>query len=232
MGLQSSGLHTVLQKNMKAFLVLCLAVGLGSALSIQNPQLPQNSNWLNVFIQDLKRSALPDPPPYFKYAKMARYIMHVSDWTSMATFSVQMPGYPKANVFSVSDGTLEKSSGIPYFYLSDMEISVHDLAANNKASITMSLAQGDYCKKNNLDPEDPLCAHLILTGKVVTLDENSDEYKFAHEGLFSRHAEMSQWPSNHGWTVRKLDIENIMLLDYFGGVKFIDIDEYLKETPF
>jgi len=158
--------------------------------------------------------------------------MHVSDWTTMATFSVQMPGYPKANVFSVSDGTLGNSSGIPYFYLSDMEISVHDLEKNNKASITMSLAQGDYCQKKSLDPEDPRCAHLILTGKVVTLDENTEEYKFAKEGLFSRHSAMSSWPSNHGWTVRKLEIENIMLLDFFGGVKTVELKDYLTATPF
>jgi len=175
---------------------------------------------------------VPGPPFFFRYAKMARYIMHVSDWTTMATYSVQMPGYPKANVFSVSDGTMEKSTGIPYFYLSDMEISVHDLAANNKASITMSLAQGDYCEKKKLDPEDPRCAHLILTGKVVTLDENSDEYKTAKEGLFSRHAEMSSWPAGHGWTVRKLEIENILLLDFFGGAKTIAIKDYMKAKPF
>merc|ERR1711973_490810 len=215
------------EPSMKVFMVLCLAFGLGSALSIQNPQLSKHSNWLNVFIHDLKRSALPDPPPYFKYAKMARYIMHVSDWTSMATFSVQMPGYPKANVFSVSDGTLEKSTGIPYFYLSNWEISVHDLKANNKASITMSLAQGDYCKENNIDPEDPTCAHVIFTGTIVFLEENSPEAAFAKDGLFSRHPAMPGWPKGHEWAFAKLEIKNIMLLDFYGGVKTIDIDDYM-----
>ena len=31
----------------------------------------------------------------------------------------------------------------------------------------MSLAQTDYCKKNRIDPEDPVCAHVILTGTLV-----------------------------------------------------------------
>ena len=30
----------------------------------------------------------------------------------------------------------------------------------------MSLAQSDYCHKHNYDPEDPRCAHIILTGRV------------------------------------------------------------------
>ena len=31
----------------------------------------------------------------------------------------------------------------------------------------MSLAQGHYCVRKHLDPEDPRCAHIILTGKIV-----------------------------------------------------------------
>lgn len=31
----------------------------------------------------------------------------------------------------------------------------------------MTLAQTDYCLNNKLDPEDPRCAHVILTGKFV-----------------------------------------------------------------
>jgi len=31
----------------------------------------------------------------------------------------------------------------------------------------MSLAQTHFCKKHKYDPEDPLCAHVILTGKLV-----------------------------------------------------------------
>ena len=74
---------------------------------------------------------------------MARYITHQSDWAAMATTSVREPivGFPFANVFSVSDGPVDSSSGVPYFYISPWEISAQDLEEDNKASITMSLAQ-------------------------------------------------------------------------------------------
>lgn len=95
-----------------------------------------------------------DPPPHELVAKMARYIVHKSgntnlvllsfwasktyqvryliinlDWTALSTISTHDPivGYPFANIFSVSDGPIHISKGIPYFYLTDMEISVQDL---------------------------------------------------------------------------------------------------------
>jgi hypothetical protein len=74
---------------------------------------------------------------------MARYVCHKSDWGAMATISARNPtvGSPFANVFSLSDGPVGKSSGVPYIYASPWEISFHDLKANPQASITMSLAQ-------------------------------------------------------------------------------------------
>ena len=48
----------------------------------------------------------------------------------MATISVRDPtkGFPFSNVISMSDGTLDgKSTGIPYMYMTDMEMSTHDL---------------------------------------------------------------------------------------------------------
>jgi len=69
------------------------------------------------------------PPPYTETARMARYIVHYSEWTSIATISIQEPikGYPFANIFSMSDGSsVSNSSGVPYFYVPSLEMSVHD----------------------------------------------------------------------------------------------------------
>ena len=112
----------------------------------------------------------------------------------MATMSTRAPGYPTANVFSVSDGPVSNSSGVPYFYLSAWELSVHDLMKNNRASLTMSLAQGGYCTANDIDPEDPTCAHVIFTGKIQFLKPADPEVAFAKEALFTRHPAMEGWP--------------------------------------
>jgi hypothetical protein len=45
--------------------------------------------------------------------RMARYICHLSDWGAMATINSRSPlaSFPFANVFSISDGPLDNSTG-------------------------------------------------------------------------------------------------------------------------
>lgn len=68
-------------------------------------------------------------PPHDQVARVARFVAHQCDWASMATVSSHKPvvGQPFSNVFSVSDGPPGSSSGVPYMYLTRMEISVQDL---------------------------------------------------------------------------------------------------------
>ena len=52
------------------------------------------------------------------------------DWASMATLSSREPtkGFPFSNPWDISDGaTFDEASGVPYFYMTDMEMSVQDL---------------------------------------------------------------------------------------------------------
>merc|ERR1711911_530468 len=170
-----------------------------------------------------------NPPNPFAVAKMARYVLHASEWTSMSTISTHEPlvGYPFVNVFSVSDGPLGNSTGIPYFYVTDMEISMQDLKVDPRASITLSLAQSDYCREKGYDPESPLCAHIICTGEFTRITDE-EEKDFAKQALFSRHPEMNSWPTDHGWFFAKLDIKNIYVLDFFGGIKTANLDKYYK----
>ena len=99
----------------------------------------------------------PEPPPHDEVARFARYLVHDSSWTVMATMAAREPimDFPFANVFSMSDGTVDKSTGVPYIYLMPLELSAIDLSHNEKASLTMTMAQGDYCKENSYDEQDP-----------------------------------------------------------------------------
>uniref|UniRef100_F7DS59 Cellular repressor of E1A-stimulated genes 1 n=1 Tax=Xenopus tropicalis TaxID=8364 RepID=F7DS59_XENTR len=170
-------------------------------------------------------------PPRNETARVARYVAHHCDWGALATLSSHSPvqGQPFANVFSVSDGPREAGSGVPYLYLTTMEISVQDLQVNPNASLTMSLAQTHFCKKEGFDPQSPLCAHIILSGSVQQVNTpSSDAAKLA---LFSRHPEMESWPRDHNWFFAKLNITNIWVLDYFGGIKTVTPDEYYSAKP-
>ena len=48
----------------------------------------------------------------------------------------------------------------------------------------------------------------------------------AREALFTRHPSMADWPGNHGWFFCKLDIQNIQLLNYFGGAITVPVADY------
>ena len=76
------------------------------------------------------------------------------------------------------------------------------------------------------DPENPMCARLTLTGKLVVLDEDTEEYEFAKDAFFERHPSMAYWPKGHGWVVAKIVIEDIWLIDFFGGATILDPQDY------
>lgn len=79
------------------------------------------------------RGALPPPE---QAARVARVVLHSCDWGALATLSAQdgLRGHPFANVFSLSDGAPGRGggSGVPYLYLTDMEISVRDLRVSGR----------------------------------------------------------------------------------------------------
>lgn len=170
-------------------------------------------------------------PPHDEVARVARFVAHQCDWASLATVSTHAPiaGQPFSNLFSISDGPPGTSSGVPYMYLTHMEISVQDLQVSPVSSMSMSLAQTDYCRDSGFDPQSPLCAHIILSGQVLQV--NGSEADFARKALFSRHPEMMDWPQDHGWFFAKFNITQVLVLDYFGGVKTVSPDEYFKASP-
>ena len=65
---------------------------------------------------------------------------------------------------SFSDGLPNKGRGIPYFYLTALDPTVRDALKDDRASFTISEYPIGTCGK--IDPENPTCAKITLTGKV------------------------------------------------------------------
>uniref|UniRef100_A0A671K626 Cellular repressor of E1A-stimulated genes 2 n=1 Tax=Sinocyclocheilus anshuiensis TaxID=1608454 RepID=A0A671K626_9TELE len=132
------------------------------------------------------------------------------DWGHLATISTQeqIKGLPFGNIVSVSDGPADNSTGVPYFYVTPMDNTVTDLRSFPFASL------------NVYDPEDPRCARLTLTGKMVEV--GPEELDFAKEAMFSRHPVMKKWPPGHNCFFMKLVLQQVWLQDW----------EYFKATPF
>ncbi|MEQ2291388.1 hypothetical protein AMECASPLE_012980 [Ameca splendens] len=208
--------------------------GLGEQVEPESEEAAQLSSRLFSYpVEKVKKSGgSSSPPPHQETARTARYIAHYSDWGHLATISTQdkIRGLPFGNILSVSDGPQDNSTGVIYFYVTPMDNTVTDLKNNPYASLTFSEAEGDFCRQMVYDPEDPRCARLTLTGKMVEVAP--EELAFAKEAMFSRHPVMAKWPVGHKWFFMKMDLIQVWLQDWIGGISIIPLEDYLKATPF
>ncbi|XP_028292277.1 protein CREG2 [Gouania willdenowi] len=191
-----------------------------------------SSRLFSYSLKKVKTSTNGGPPPHQETANTARYIAHYSDWGYLATISTQdkIKGIPFGNIFSISDGPLDNSTGIIYFYVSQLDNSIMDLKSNPHASLTFSEAEGEFCRQMVYDPEDPRCARLTLTGKMVAVAP--DEIQFANDALFSRHPAMAKWPVKHQWFFMKMELIQVWLQNWFGGIILVPLEDYFKASPF
>merc|ERR1711988_1462790 len=179
----------------------------------------------------LAAASSPSPPPFFEKAANARWLVHKLNYGVLSTTSASLDGTAFGNPQSFADGPDGNGTGKLFFYVSDLDASMQDIAANPKCSFTLSLQMlGDYCTKEwapisgQIDPEDPRCTRLTLLG---TMRNVTDEEKiFAHAALVDRHPAMSSWPPSHDFHIVTIDIENIWLIDMFGGAALIKPSDY------
>jgi Pyridoxamine 5'-phosphate oxidase len=76
------------------------------------------------------------------------------------------------------------------------------------------------------DPESPLCARLTLTGVLEPIASSNDAFNDIQDAIFQRHPQMSNWPIDHHWVIFQLRIQDIWLIDYFGGASIISPRDY------
>ena len=171
-----------------------------------------------------------DPPKPTNHALIARQIIHSSDWVSLSTISTipTIKSFPYTNLESIVDGVNEEGNGVPYFFVTALDPSVKDITADNRCSVMASLAQGDWCKKYDIDQEDPRCSRVMLSGNFLMVDNKTEEYTLAMNNMFNRHPESKIWENFHTFVMAKLDIKYITLFDWFGGLKNIDLTDYFN----
>lgn len=70
---------------------------------------------------------------------------------------------------SYSDGVPNQGSGIPYFYLTTLDPTARNAFKDERASFTVSEYPLGTCGK--VDPMNPTCSRITLTGKVCDKNE-------------------------------------------------------------
>ncbi|GAB2215778.1 hypothetical protein Droror1_Dr00020177 [Drosera rotundifolia] len=159
-------------------------------------------------------------------AAFARWMASQNSWGILSTISSDLGGAPFGNVVSFSDGFPGNGSGIPYFYLTTLDPTAEYVLKDQRSSFAVSEYPLGTCGKK--DPENPCCAKMTLTGKLKLVMESSNEGEFARSALFSKHPEMKDWPEEHNFWIFKMDIEDIFLINWFGGRKPLTVDQYLN----
>ncbi|XP_043707365.1 protein CREG1 isoform X2 [Telopea speciosissima] len=167
----------------------------------------------------------PDPD---NAVATARWLVSQNYWGVLSTISNDMGGAPFGNVVSFSDGLPDQGRGIPYFYLTTLDPTARNALKDQRSSLTISEYPIGTC--GTTDPENPTCAKLTLTGKLKLVHRDSSEAEFAEHALFSKHAEMKDWPKDHNFEFYRLEIEDLFLIDWFGGPKPLTVDKYLHSS--
>lgn len=72
------------------------------------------------------------------------------------------------NLKSIADSAKdEPSTGNIYFYLTSLDFTGQDLLKNNKLTVMVSNDQDLACTNKGVDPMEPTCARIILSGTAV-----------------------------------------------------------------
>ena len=191
--------------------------------------------------------AAPRPPP-FEGPKLARWLVSQTTWGTIATISNAHDsgsnGTAWANPQSFSDGIAnstnpkERSTGIPYFFMTGLDETPQDLMLNPRGAFSISESQinGDpTCQKT--DTEDPTCARISFSGRFVdvTSTGSDEENAFALQALLSKHPSMAGWgkpgKGDHDFHIWKLDIESIFFLAFYGGSAPMTPAKYFAAGP-
>ena len=90
--------------------------------------------------------------------------------------------------------------------------------------------------------------------QISQVKPGSDEEAFAKQALFKRHPVMPSWPKgrrnrvlcnnfnfcpntryaypDHRFFVAKMNMSSIIVLDFFGGAKTVELKDYFKAKPY
>ncbi|KAK7266218.1 hypothetical protein RIF29_18860 [Crotalaria pallida] len=179
----------------------------------------------NSIVHGRSLNSINEKPDPKDVVATARWLVSQNFWGVLNTISIELQGAPFGNLVSFSDGLPNKGKGIPYFYLTKLDPTARNALKDSRASFTVSEYPLGTCGR--IDPENPACSKLTLIGKLKLVYKKSKEAEFGRNALFSKHSEMKGWPKDHHFKVYKLEIDNIFLVDWFGGPKPINRKEYL-----
>ncbi|XP_074048880.1 protein CREG2 [Macrotis lagotis] len=189
-------------------------------------------------------------PPHEQIIRTARSLAHTNSWGFLATVSTQekvshhilcQEFNTQYEQWSNTDSIIltKYRTSLQSDVLAPRNLSLDELqekGIQKKSSPTKGWmerltvkAESSLTQKNIIDLEDLRCARLTLTGQMVSV--SPEEVEFAKQAVFSRHPVMRKWPRHYEWFFMKMNVENVWLQNWHGGVSNIATEEYFKAVP-
>ncbi|XP_061399212.1 protein CREG1 [Musca vetustissima] len=174
-------------------------------------------------------------PNELNHAEIARKLVHQTNWASVATISQDpaIKGFPMVNIISINDNDVhQKSTGRIQFLLTDLDFTGIDRQVNNRSTFLFTDEQRLHCSQPSgyhvpsIDPMEPTCARVMISGQIKKLDKNSRDYDPALVSFVERHPAAKNWIKAHEFYLCELEIENIYVLDFYGGPHNVKPDDY------
>ena len=189
----------------------------------------------NVLLSEAKDTA--------REASTARWLTTQSSWGTLTTRSEQLLGQtPDAETGDLLAVVLpfaadDDNEGRIFFYLMG-ESHLHGSALTlSQAALNSRLFAVPGCGREDsaVDPQDPRCIKLTVTGSVHPCTASQDVGPHCQDmgwkALLQRHPSMAQWPEDHDFHVHEFVVqENMWMIASFGGASSIPVEDYASAT--
>ena len=161
-------------------------------------------------------ASIPPAAPEPTHAERARTLLHATKVGSLATISVDFPGYPFGSVVSYA----LDDAGRPLLLLSDLAEHTRNLHADSRASLMAT--------------EDDRPGDVLALGRVTLIGDLSAVPADAVEGV--RALYLAAHPSavyvDFGdFNFYRLDVSSVRYVGGFGHMSWVDADDYAAARP-
>uniref|UniRef100_A0A034V9Q0 Protein CREG1 n=2 Tax=Endopterygota TaxID=33392 RepID=A0A034V9Q0_BACDO len=167
-------------------------------------------------------------------AALARRLVHQANWAAVGSISTheKIIDFPMVNIMAVDDSALNGSStGHIRFFLLNLDFTGRDTQQKNKVTFFFTDDQNGACQRRGVDPMEPACPRVMLSGSVKKLDAEDPSYNDQLQAFYNRHKSAEKWAAHsHNFDFSELEIENIFIVAYQGGPRVIPAEDYYNAT--
>lgn len=161
-------------------------------------------------------ASIPPAAPEPTHSERARTLLHATKTGSLATISVDFPGYPFGSVVSYALDEL----GRPLLLLSDLAEHTRNLQADSRASLMAT--------------EDDRPGDVLALGRVTLIGDLSavpkEDLADVREAYLTVHPN-TVYVDFGDFNFYRLDVSSVRYVGGFGHMSWVEADEYTAARP-